>query len=987
LNRKVADAAVQPPGISSDRPDAFISYSRRDKDYVESRLASALEARGKEVWIDTDDIRGGASDWRATVWAGIEASKAVIFVLTPDSLVSRVCADELAHAEALNKRLIPVLHRPVDGLNVPAALERPNWILARDSDDFGTAVTTLVDALETDEQWLDAHARLTQRTAEWLRMDRDRSYLLRGGDLRAAERWLEERGTHKEPPTPEQVAYIAAGRRASARRQAIVLSGVVVALGVSVVLGTLAYIQRQTARSQAYAARAINAVQDDPEQALKLALKAASLRHSALVTRALRESVAASTWSHILRGDEPRPINDVAFSPSGRLAVSGGEDGSANVWDARSGRRLASLMGHTGAINTVAFSPDGRRIVTASADGTARIWDRAGHPLRQLHVGGEVWSAAFDRAGRRVITATDRGSAQVWDLQRSGAPERLPGAGQDRLVFSRFSRDGREALTPGEDGSVRVWTIAPRARVATLRADVGPNPLVTVAAFSPDGRRVLAGYGSGVSCLWTVRPHGRRRPSPSGSCHKQRGSITYVDFRPDGRRFVTASSSGTAVLRAADGRRIATLRQGGQINSVAFSRDGRHIVTAGDDRRAMIWTAGGRLQHVLAGDTDAVAVARFSPSGAFVLTGSADGSARLWAARQGTTELPGPPLTNADVAFSPDGRRLLAVNPDGRAAIWDLVHGAAVPLSGGMGVSPLVTPPCERPTGCAPWSSDAREVAGVDKSYRATIWDARNGRSTRLPFVAAGAAFSLDPRRLVALGGDSGVTLVDPRSGARRGQLRTGSRVESVAFSPNGRMLAVTDQGAVALAHVADGTRAGPSPVRDGAKAAAITAGGGRVVVGMEDGGVAAYDLSGDASRAHAATNSPRDVTDVDFDRAGGQILAVSTDGTVRVWAVQRLQSPPAILRHGADIVDAEFSPDGRFVLTASRDGKATVWDPGLETKLFVIQKSRMGGARFSPDGRVIAVGGVRTVELHGCDACAPFDSLVRLARARLPAG
>ena len=68
LNRRMPGTAVQPGPSAPQRPDAFVSYSRRDKDYAESRLATALEARGKDVWIDVDVIRHGASDWRATAW-------------------------------------------------------------------------------------------------------------------------------------------------------------------------------------------------------------------------------------------------------------------------------------------------------------------------------------------------------------------------------------------------------------------------------------------------------------------------------------------------------------------------------------------------------------------------------------------------------------------------------------------------------------------------------------------------------------------------------------------------------------------------------------------------------------------------------------------------------------------------------------------------------------------------------------------------------
>ena len=80
----------------------------------------------------------------------------------------------------------------------------------------------------------------------------------------------------------------------------------------------------------------------------------------------------------------------------------------------------------------------------------------------------------------------------------------------------------------------------------------------------------------------------------------------------------------------------------------------------------------------------------------------------------------------------------------------------------------------------------------------------------------------------------------------------------------------------------------------------------------------------------------------------------------------------------------AEFDRDGRFVLTAGLGGVARLWDPVLETTVLELQKSRRGAARFSPDGRFIALGGVETVELHRCLVCAPPAALVRLARTRI---
>jgi WD40 repeat protein len=45
------------------------------------------------------------------------------------------------------------------------------------------------------------------------------------------------------------------------------------------------------------------------------------------------------------------------------------------IWDAKSGADLLTLMGHTNRIHSVSWSPDGWQIVTGSEDTTAKIWD------------------------------------------------------------------------------------------------------------------------------------------------------------------------------------------------------------------------------------------------------------------------------------------------------------------------------------------------------------------------------------------------------------------------------------------------------------------------------------------------------------------------------------------------------------------------------------------------------------------------------------
>src|SRR4029453_625251 len=113
-----------------------------------------------------------------------------VFVISPDSVASQVCAEEVAHAVKHNKRLVPIVYRDVDAKCVPQSLSLLNWIFFRESDDFNGAFQTLIKAMDTDLDHVREHTRLLARTIEWDDNQRDDSFLLRGGELQEAEQWL-----------------------------------------------------------------------------------------------------------------------------------------------------------------------------------------------------------------------------------------------------------------------------------------------------------------------------------------------------------------------------------------------------------------------------------------------------------------------------------------------------------------------------------------------------------------------------------------------------------------------------------------------------------------------------------------------------------------------------------------------------------------------------------------------------------------------------
>jgi hypothetical protein len=73
-------------------------------------------------------------------------------------------------------------------------------------------------------------------------------------------------------------------------------------------------------------------------------------------------------------------------------------DNTARVWEAATGKELARLEGHDGAVTSAAWSPDGTRIVTTSVDGTARLWRAFGSTQALVN-------AAKDQMGRCLTPA------------------------------------------------------------------------------------------------------------------------------------------------------------------------------------------------------------------------------------------------------------------------------------------------------------------------------------------------------------------------------------------------------------------------------------------------------------------------------------------------------------------------------------------------------------------------------------------------------
>lgn len=215
--------------------DVFISYSRKDTDFVR-RLFDYLKMRNRKAWVDWQGI-DYSTRWWEEICSGIDGADNFILIVSPDALNSIYCHREIEHARLHHKRIIPFVYRPLNEKELiggwyTLSEMRPYEVMARDNweiiksiqwidypnklnSDFDRAVDVLLATVDTDPQRVRLHTRLLLRIRDWEGRGRSPSALLRGDELAAYETWLKQTEAVGDEPhaTDGQRGYIAESRR------------------------------------------------------------------------------------------------------------------------------------------------------------------------------------------------------------------------------------------------------------------------------------------------------------------------------------------------------------------------------------------------------------------------------------------------------------------------------------------------------------------------------------------------------------------------------------------------------------------------------------------------------------------------------------------------------------------------------------------------------------------------------------------------------
>jgi len=343
-----------------------------------------------------------------------------------------------------------------------------------------------------------------------------------------------------------------------------------------------------------------------------------------------------------------------------------------------------------------------------------------------------------------------------------------------------------------------------------------------------------------------------------------------------------------------------------RVTSVAFSPDGQQVLTGSWDGTAKLWDLSGREIQSFSGHTSGVGSVAFSPDGQQVLTGSFDNTVKLWRVSGGA------PLTYQhtshvnSVAFSPDGQQVLTGSGDGTVRLWN-VSGSLI-KSFSAHASELSS---------VAFSPDGKNVLTGSWDGNAKLWDLSgsliktfSGASS----IVSSVAFSPDGQKVLTGSGDGMAKLWNVSGGAPL-LMEHISYINSVAFSPDGQT----------------------------------------VLTGSRDGVVKLWNVSGSPIKSFPAHTSV--VSSVAFSPDGQSVLTGSWDKEAKLWNLSGSEMQ-SFRGHAFPVLSAAFSPDGQQIIAGSRDGTAKLWNlPGRAIQSFKGHTSGVNSVAFSADGQQVLTG------------------------------
>ncbi|MCI0462115.1 MAG: protein kinase [Gemmataceae bacterium] len=443
-------------------------------------------------------------------------------------------------------------------------------------------------------------------------------------------------------------------------------------------------------------------------------------------------------------------------------------------------------------IDLVAISFDGHLALTASGGserGLLRLWELQTRQVRSFAPAvAAVQAVALSRDGKRAVSADADESFSLWDTKTGKITLHFPGHPGGVRAVA-FSLDGRLLLSAGDDKTLRLWDTADGTE---LQSYTGHEGAVTCVAFSPDDRMAVSGSADKTVRLWRLPPPPKSNPGPPLPPPDQ-------PKKPQPKPMVRDD-----LVRSFAGHTAA-------VSSLAFAPDGRSLVSGSLDGTARIWEVdSGKELRSLDRDLGPVTCVTFAREGNSVLVAGGPSlgpdERKRWTVAEWETQTgkiqrtlqrgdSSPPANKKLLSLSADGKSVLVVTVHNHLGAGPLTQLQPLTWSGEAQDQRLFAEP-NVSVALAALSADGRFVLtapGEGRKEPLRLWDLQTGKARSFTPVVTGVqalALSPDGRRAVSAGPDRVLYLWDATTGKAILRLPGhAGAIQAVAFSPDGRRL------------------------------------------------------------------------------------------------------------------------------------------------------------------------------------------------------
>ncbi len=561
---------------------------------------------------------------------------------------------------------------------------------------------------------------------------------------------------------------------------------------------------------------------------------------------------------------------------------------------------------------------------------------------------------------------------------------------QQRLCQSEFqslpvhaarvaiSPTGRLLATAASDDRVTVWDIARGESLLELPAAYSGYSI----AFGPDGRLLASGGRDSRIQIWDMLNGQRAQTFAEGY-----GVGLVVAFSPDGDLLAAGNAVGTvSLIDSSSGRRLQSFEVPSTVYSIAFSPDGRRLAVGAGNRKQgapgtiTLWNrVDGKQRQQRNAHAQRVESVAFSPDGRRLASGSRDGTIKLWDAVHGRLiwEKTSHPGGVSSVVFDPTGLRLVSGGAGGTLSFWDPANGQLLEtLKGHIGFV----------HGLAFSRGGRLLVSNGDESVK--LWDAasrqlpRDLRSRHEAVLRV--AFGPHGRQFASGGGQGEVVVWDINDGRPRRTLDGHvDRIVSIAFCPDGDMLATADRTAVKLWNCRTGRELRMFSARGDIGCMALSPIGRILAVGDSEGTLTLRDWESGLV-THSFDGHAASVVSVAFHPDGRRLATCDANHQIKIWATDNPKSEEFHIDAGAPVRELAFSPDGRRLASGGDDG-LRIWNAETGRLLQQPQTGKVHSVQFSPDSKRLVSSGadgavklwdvtsgqeVRTLSAHADNVC-----------------